>query len=203
MNRFKASLSSTPWVGAAVVVLAFSALVSQRSRAADIVGFYAGAAFSQAQVEAGTPSFGSFKEDHSGYQLMMGLRPIALFGAELEYLDFGHPSGMVGGWPTDLAMRGSAAFAVVYLPLPLLDLYAKAGVARLQSRLTTVTTVTCPPANPGCNVFRTESTDTRLAAGVGAQVKLGSWTLRGEYAAFSVSGGTPGMTSLGLMRTFF
>jgi hypothetical protein len=201
MNRFKASPSSTPWVGAAVVVLAFSALVSQRSSAADLVGFYAGAAFSQAQVEAGTPSFGSFKEDHSGYQLMMGLRPIGLFGAELEYLDFGHPSGMVGGWPTDLAMKGTAAFAVVYLPLPLLDLYAKAGVARLQSRLTVVTNIPCMPA--GCNVFRTESTDSRLAAGVGAQVKLGSWTLRGEYAGFSVSGGTPGMTSLGLMRTFF
>jgi hypothetical protein len=132
---------------------------------------------------------------------MVGLRPIAPFGAELEYLDFGHPSGMVGGWPTDLSMKGTAAFAVVYLPLPLVDLYAKAGVARLQSRLTIVTNIPCQPA--GCNVFRTESTDSRLAGGVGAQVKLGSWTLRGEYAAFSVSGGTPGMTSLGLMRTLF
>jgi hypothetical protein len=184
-----------------VAAIVFSGLVSQTSGAADLVGFYAGGAFGQAQVEAGVPSFGSFKKDHSAYQVMAGLRPIAPFGVELAYLDFGHPNGTVGGWPTDLSMKGPAAFAAMYLPLPLLDLYAKAGIARLQSRLTTVTTYPCAP--PGCNVFRVERTDSRFAAGVGVQVKLGSWTLRGEYARFSVAGGTPGMTSIGLMRTFF
>ena len=180
----------------------FAGLLSQPGRATDLIGIYAGGAFGQAQVEAGTPSFGTFKKDHSAYQLMVGLRPISPFGVELDYLDFGHPSGMVGGWPTDLKMKGPAAFAVMYLPLPVLDLYAKAGISRLQSQLRTVTTYLCTPANPGCNVFRVESTDSHFAAGVGVQVKLGSWTARGEYVGFRVSGGTPGMTSIGLMRTF-
>jgi Outer membrane protein beta-barrel domain len=203
MNRYKSSPTPFPWIGAAVVAVICFGLVSQRSGAADIVGFYAGGAFGQAQVESGTSPFGSFKENHSAYQLMLGLRPIAPIGAELEYVEFGHPSGMVGGWPTDLSMKGPAAFAVMYLPLPLLDLYAKAGVARLQSRLTTVTTFTCTTINPGCNIFRVESTDSHFAAGVGVQVKLGSWTVRGEYEGFSVAGGTPSLTSIGLMRTFF
>ncbi|HEX9474068.1 MAG TPA: outer membrane beta-barrel protein [Steroidobacteraceae bacterium] len=203
MNRFKFPSSSSPWIGAAVLAVACSALVSQRSSALDLVGFYAGGAFGQAQVEAGVPTLGSFKKDHSAYQLMAGVRPVAPFGVELDYLDFGHPSGMVGGWPTDLSMKGAAAFAALYLPLPLLDLYAKAGVARLQTRLRTITGLTCTPTNPGCNVFVSDHTDSRLAAGVGVQVKVGSWTVRGEYVGFSVAGGTPGMTSIGLMRTFF
>jgi outer membrane protein with beta-barrel domain len=201
MNRFKSTWLHSPWTAAAVAAIAFSGLVSQRSSAADLIGFYAGAAFGQAQVEAGVPSFGSFKKDHSAYQVMAGLRPIAPFGVELDYLDFGHPNGTVGGWPTDLSMKGTAAFALMYLPLPVLDLYAKAGIARLQSQLRTVTNYTCVAA--GCNVFVVERTDSRFAAGVGVQVKLGSWTVRGEYAGFSVAGGTPGMTSIGLMRTFF
>ncbi|HKC15445.1 MAG TPA: outer membrane beta-barrel protein [Steroidobacteraceae bacterium] len=203
MELIKSVRSPRPWLGAAVAAVWCSGVLSLPGRAADLVGLYAGGAFGQAQVEAGTPSFGSFKNDHSAYQLMVGLRPLAPFGVELAYLDFGHPSARVGGWPTDLKMAGTAAFAVMYLPLPVLDLYAKAGLARLHSQLRTITTYTCTPANPGCNVFRVDRTDSRLAGGVGVQVKLGSWTLRGEYEAFSVSGGTPGLTSIGLMYTLF
>ncbi|HLQ12716.1 MAG TPA: outer membrane beta-barrel protein [Steroidobacteraceae bacterium] len=200
MPLFQPARSSHPWIGAAVLALLLAGLCSPPARALDLIGIYAGGAFGQAQVEAGTPSFGSFKKDHSAYQLMAGLRPIAPFGIELEYLDFGHPSAVVGGWPTDLKMRGTAAFAVMYLPLPVLDVYAKAGIARLESQLRVVTNIPCAP--PGCNIFRTDSTDSHFAAGVGVQVKLGSWTVRGEYAGFKVAGGTPGLTSIGLMRTF-
>jgi hypothetical protein len=203
MNRYKSAWSLSPWTGSAVLAAALSGLVSQSSRAADLIGFYAGGAFGQAQLEAGTATFGSFKANHTAYELMMGVRPIAPIGVEVEYLDFGHPSGTVGGWPTDLSTKGTAAFGLMYLPLPLLDLYAKAGVARLDSQLRTITTFTCTTMNPGCNVFRVSSTDTHFAAGVGVQVKMGSWTVRGEYAGFSVAGGTPGLTSIGLMWTLF
>ncbi len=203
MNRIKSARSRSPWIGMAVLAAMLPGLVAPPSRAADLVGFYAGGAFGQAQVEAGTSTFGGFKENHSAYELMVGLRPIAPIGVEVEYLNFGHPNGVVGGWPTDVSMKGTAAFALMYLPLPLLDLYAKAGVARLDSQLRTVTTFTCTTMNPGCNVFRVASTDTHFAAGVGVQVKMGSWTVRGEYAGFSVAGGTPGLTSIGLMWTLF
>jgi hypothetical protein len=201
MKRFKSAWSRSPWIATAVLAVTLAGLVSRPGSAADLVGFYAGGAFGQAQVEAGTPTFGSFEKNHTAYELMVGLRPIAPIGVEVEYLDFGHPNGTVGGWPTDLSMKGTAAFALMYLPLPLLDLYAKAGIARLDSHLRTVTNIPCAPA--GCNVFQVESTDSHFAAGVGVQVKLGSWTVRGEYAGFSVAGGKPTLTSIGLMRTFF
>jgi hypothetical protein len=203
MKSFNSATWRSPWIGWVIATAMSFGLWSGPTRALDLIGVYAGGAFGQAQVKAGVPTFGSFKKDHSAYQLMLGVRPIAPFGFEVDYLDFGHPNTTVGGWPTDLTMKGESAFAVLYLPLPILDLYAKAGMARLQSQLRTVTTYFCTPANPGCNVFVVKNTDTHVAGGVGVQVKLGSWTVRGEYEGFSVAGGTPGMASIGLMRTFF
>src|SRR5882724_9136964 len=104
MPLVQSARSSRPWVGAGAAALLLSGLWSAPGRAVDLIGLYAGGAFGQAQVEADSPRFGSFKQDHSAYQLMAGLRPIAPFGVELEYLDFGHPSAVVGGWPTHLKM---------------------------------------------------------------------------------------------------
>src|ERR1700688_2831060 len=109
MNRIKSARSRSAWIGTVVLAVALAGLVAQPGRAADLVGFYAGGAFGQPQLEAGTPTFGSFKANHTAYELMMGLRPIAPIGVELEYLDFGHPNGTVGGWPTDLSTKGTAA----------------------------------------------------------------------------------------------
>jgi hypothetical protein len=203
MKSFNSATWRSPRIGWVVLASMSCGLWSGPGQAVDLVGVYAGGAFGQAQVEAGTPTFGSFKKDHNAYQLMLGVRPISPFGVEVDYLDFGHPSATVGGWPTDLTMKGEAAFAMLYLPLPILDLYVKAGMARLQSQLRTVTTFTCTTMNPGCNIFVVKNTDSHLAGGVGVQVKLGSWTVRGEYEGFSVAGGTPGLAAIGLMRTFF
>jgi len=63
---------------------------------------------------------------------------------------------------------------------------------------------TCQVNNPNCAWFsrRSSATNTSLAAGAGAQVKLGAWALRAEYERFNVAGGNPGLASLAATWTF-
>lgn len=89
---------------------------------------------------------------------MAGLRPISLVGAEVEYFDFGHPSEFAGTIPSglvgvpsfpvsaDVKVKGSAAFAVLYLPVPVVDVFVKLGAARIQTTSNTSVTVSAPYA---------------------------------------------------------
>src|ERR1039457_1618747 len=89
-----------------LLVAAFGllALRSGQVMADDLLGLYVGGAIGQSQVEATSPQFldsghyqllgaGSFKENHSAFKVMVGVRPISLLGAELAYVDLGHPTG--------------------------------------------------------------------------------------------------------------
>jgi hypothetical protein len=80
-----------------------------------------------------SPYHFEFSERHFAYDAIVGVRPISFLGAEVSYLDLGHPSGNVAGFPASASMKGEAAFAVLYLAIPLIDLYAKAGAARIQT----------------------------------------------------------------------
>jgi hypothetical protein len=112
---------------------------------------------------------------------MAGVRPISLLGAEVDYMDFGHPGGSLNGAPASATLKGAAAFGLLYLPVPVIDIYAKAGLARLQSSLGGVSAV--QPACVPCalSLFRLDRTNTHFAAGAGAQYKLGAFALRAEY----------------------
>jgi len=116
-------------------------------------------------------------------------------GAEITYMDFGHPSGTVGTIPLggavpisgDVKMKGSAAFGVLYLPVPVIDIYAKAGLARLQTTENVTFRLPAPYATcvieggPSCQFSkRYDVTNTGLAAGAGAQFKFGSLSVRGS-----------------------
>ena len=70
---------------------------------------------------------------------------------------------------------------MLYLPVPVIDVYLKAGVARITTHLAGTAVVTC---NPGaiCPGFRPtpesgafSTTETTFAAGAGVQWKLGNW----------------------------
>ena len=79
------------------------------------------------------------------------------------------------------------------LPLPFVDLYAKAGVARWE---TDVRTTGLLPASR-------DDSGTEFAWGAGVQARLGSLAARLEYERFDVAG-TDGakLLSLGLTWTF-
>jgi opacity protein-like surface antigen len=165
---------------------------------ADPLGLYIGAGIGQAQVKL--DDFG-FDAHHAGWKALVGLRPIPVFGAELEYVDFGHPS--TGG--IDANVRAAALYGLLYAPLPVptFDLYAKAGFSRLQ---TTANSSPCtpPPGGPGlpCGLFRFDRTDTRVAFGAGAQLKVSTLAIRAEYERFSSSLGDPTFWSAALTWSF-
>jgi opacity protein-like surface antigen len=187
----------------AAVVLALCNPIS--ASAANLLGFYAGGAIGQANLEANVPTFSTttFKENHSAYQMIVGVRPISLLGAEVSYIDFGHPHRVLSGSATtyDLDIKGTAAFGVLYLPVPVIDLYLKGGVSSLRSQFdgTAILPGPCPVNIPNCGVVHQNLTNTGFAAGVGAQVKFGALAVRAEYERFTAAGAHPNMISLGLI----
>jgi hypothetical protein len=200
-------LPSTPGTAtrAWVPLILATALVSGHAAAAeDVVGLYVGGAVGQSQVHISSQGFANenFSKIHSAFQLMAGIRPIYFLGAEIEYVDFGHPNSSLNGAAADATLKGAAAFGVVYLPVPLIDLYAKTGLARLQSNLKGESEVhtNCVPCSP--SLFRLDRTDSRIVAGAGAQYKYGALAMRAEFDYFSLAGAHPNLVSFGLTWTF-
>jgi opacity protein-like surface antigen len=143
---------------------------------------------SNADVSAGDlPSVSNFDKKDTGWKVFFGGRFVSMFGAELDYIDFGKPSG--GG--AEIKYKALAGFGMFYvpLPLPILDVYAKAGVARLNSDLRVTS-----------SSFNTK--DTKFAYGAGVQLKFGSFAIRGEYEQFKVDGTKPTMLSVGFSKSF-
>ena len=181
-------------------------LATVRAEAADPLGVYVGAGVGRADVRTDRIPYLGFDERDTGWTASLGVRPIPLLGAELQYFDFGHPSTTTGIYRIDAQERGPALFGVGYLPLPvpLLDLYAKAGVGRLQTTVTarSLVPIFCPVFIPYCGYAHSDTTATRFAWGTGALVKMSSLAVRAEYARFSAPNGDPDLLSLSLMWTF-
>jgi Outer membrane protein beta-barrel domain len=197
-------LSTQMFIGAALTLFA---LPFQQAHTEDLLGGYAGGAIGQARVEATASELGNalFQENHSAFKAIIGLRPISLVGAEVAYMDFGHPSNIFyGATPVDVRMKGAAAFGVLYLPVPVVDVFLKAGLVRLQSTVTTTTGV-CPPnvyCVVGATTTRLNRTDSGFAVGTGAQYKFGAWAARVEYERFNAAGGHPSLLSAGITWRF-
>jgi len=184
--------------------------------AADWFGLYAGGSIAQGQVgqvrfdqlpenfifgwPAGVPfTVGGFDHELS-FKAMLGIRPIPYLGAEVAYVDFGH---IAHGYEYDglrMKVRGSAATAVGYLPLPWnVDLFGKAGIGRLEAVYRAWSK--CPPyyACIGPDVdYRLARTDVGFVGGIGAQLHLGKAAVRAEYERFTIAGGHPRLLSIGV-----
>jgi hypothetical protein len=182
----------------------------------DPFGFYVGGALGLANVRADETAFGGpleFKQRHNAWQVLLGLRPIPLVGAELEYLDFGHPHAETSlpnaintGVRTDAHPRATALFGVIYapIPVPLLDIYGKLGVARLRTAVNASLYCTAGPCGVGTFVapFALSRTDTRLAYGAGMQFRFAAFAGRMEYERINSGGGDPDLVSLGFTWSF-
>src|SRR5260370_22698531 len=106
---------------APVVVFVLAVLPTGQAFAGDLLGLYVGGAAGQSQVEANAPSIGDFKQNHSAFKVIAGIRPISPIGAELSYIDFGHPSGSINTDPSNVSEKGADAFGVLYLPVPVVE----------------------------------------------------------------------------------
>lgn len=154
-------------------------------------GIYVGGAVGQANVDADLSALGNFDEDDIGFKVLAGVRPVDLFAAEVAYVDFGSPRRNIGPVRAAGEVKGAAAFGLVYLPLPLplVDLYGKAGFARLDTQIS-------------AGSFDLDRTDTDFAWGFGGQLNFGSLAVRAEYERFETDSGDPTLVSIGVTWTF-
>jgi len=191
MNLNRSSTVRANWHAIACASLAASALFGGAARAEDLLGLYGGASIGQAKIEAnvGTLSPGSFNENHSAWKFDFGIRPIPLVSAEAEFIHFGNPTGNVAGNPEDVDLKGTAAFGVFNLPVPVVDVFVKAGLARLDSTVNSA-------------LFSLSRTNTGFAAGAGVGYRIGAWGIRGEYERFNAIGGNPSLYTVGFTYTF-
>jgi opacity protein-like surface antigen len=170
------------------------------------VGFYVGAGVGESQNRSDDSRYGYpgyYDDNQFAWQAMIGIRPIRFFGVEAEYLDFGQPYRHHNGFydvnvsGNDSHPRAAALFGVAYLPVPIpfLDIFAKAGGARLQTNVTDFVQQPCTAGGP-CPYFvpfsRHTVTDTKFAYGAGVQSKFPfGLIVRGEYERISSTFGDP------------
>ena len=168
------------------------------------LGFYVGAGVGESQIRSDDSYYGypGYYNDYQfAWQGIVGIRPIRLIGLEAEYIDFGQPyrhnryDFNISG--SDSHPTAPALFAVGYLPLPLpfLDVFAKAGAARLSTNLTDFVAVACVSGGPCPNFVPTDRhqvINTRFAYGAGVQSKFPfGLIVRGEYQRISSQYGDP------------
>ncbi len=196
------------------LVVAVAMCAAGSAFAFDPLGIYVGGAIGESNVKNNDSVYGNaldLGQHHTAWKLVAGMRPISPIGAEFEYIDFGHNTngyttsvlGSTASVAADSHPKAEALFGLFYLPipLPLLDVYGKAGVARLQSNVDasfnctgTLCTVVAP--------FHSSYEDTRFAYGAGVQTKWGGLALRAEYERISANLGDPDLFSLGVTWTF-
>lgn len=184
------------------------ATLPQAGLAGDLLGLYVGGAMGQAQVRVDASGFSTqdFKENHSAFKFLVGGRALSVLGAELEYVDMGHPAGALSGLPAEGSAKGTAAFALLYLPIPLpvLDIYGKVGVSHLQTSLRgSLVSPVCVGPCTTLGSFSYGSSRSALAAGAGVQLSLASVAVRAEYERFGTAVASPDMVTLGLTWSLF
>jgi len=136
----------------------------------------------------------------SGWTVSLGIRPVRLVGAELEYLDF----GTIYYQPSTVRTNAEALAAVLYAPIPVsfLDVYAKVGPAHWHTIANGHIVVFCPALDTTCGDIGSNLGRTDLFYGAGVQFNLGPVALRTEYERLNAAPEHPYMYSLGLTWTF-
>jgi OmpA-OmpF porin, OOP family len=175
------------------------------AQAADPIGFYLGAAVGQSEQHVdpsltGTTFPNDVNAHDTGWKAMIGIRPLSIVGAELDYLDFGSARYSLG----TVDSKAWALYGLVYAPIPVpyLDIFGKVGAGRVQTDANGYDMgVFCPAQTPNCGVIASSYTDTGLAYGAGVQFKFSKAAIRAEYERIDTSKSSPGMFSLGVTWT--
>lgn len=137
------------------------------------------------------------------WKTFAGVRPLNWLGAEVDYIDLGTGSGGTFGdtfFSTTTAHNSAwAAYAVGFVPLPVVDLYAKVGAARWKVNATYTSFIDGLPAPV---VATMHYSGTSFAGGIGVQAHVKIFGVRLEYEAFQVNGNTASIGSLSAFLSF-
>jgi len=174
---------------AAALAASFS-LLSLPALSADN-GIYLGASVGQSSVEFDDTVGGesiNFDASATGFKAIAGWRFIDWLAVEANYVDLG--SGDDNGIETDV--NGVSLSAVGFVPVGPVDLFARVGAVNWNADF------------DAPNLGVSESDDgTDLTYGVGAQFRVWSLSIRGEYEVFDISDAdTVDMFSIGVTWTF-
>ena len=154
-------------------------------------GFYLGGSIGQANLQiddltGGALADDDFDADDTAFKLIAGIRPLDWLAVEASYVNFGEAEDEVMGVPLRAEGDGISAFAVGFLAVGPVDLFAKGGLITWDSKITG---------------FDEDGTD--LAYGVGAQFRFLSLGVRAEYERFDVDEVDDlSMISIGVTYTF-
>lgn len=152
-------------------------------------GFYLGAAVSQSQVDDIAENIDL---DDTGYKLIAGFRPLDIFSVELNYMDLGSDETLSSTFTGDVEATAIAGFGVLYLALPFVDLYGKAGLAYWETK-----------GDSTLAVGDLKDDGTEFAYGAGVQARFGSLAARLEYESFDLADSDGlDLFSLGVTWTF-
>jgi hypothetical protein len=175
---------------AAAALAASCSLLSLPALSADN-GIYLGASVGQSNVQyddnIGGQDF-NFDASATGFKAIAGWRFFDWLAVEANYVDLG--SGDDNGIETDV--NGVSLSAVGFVPVGPVDLFARVGAVNWNADF------------DAPNLGVSESDDgTDLTYGVGAQFRVWSLSIRGEYEIFDISDAdTVDMFSIGVTWTF-
>jgi opacity protein-like surface antigen len=202
MNRRCSRLAVTAALCVASIGSAFAA--------DGLVGFYVGAGAGQANLridQGPSRAARDLADSHGAWKGYVGIRPLSVIGAELSYFDMGSVRITTDAATAGYAraeQRGVALYGVGYLPIPVpfLDVFGKAGVARTRSVLNGKYPGNWVTAN--CLLFQSSSNESRFAWGAGLQFKLPvtGLAIRAEYERFSTDIGKPHLVTAGVIWHF-
>jgi Outer membrane protein beta-barrel domain len=140
--------------------------------------FYVGAGISRDNIKDISATASDLNS--TNWKVWAGLRPISVFAVEADYIDLGSQTINNAGVDTHLNYKAFAAYAVGYVPIPVpfLDVFGKAGLARWQSSGGT--------SVPTLPLFSLSDEGTQFAWGIGAQAHVGNFGARLEYENFNI-----------------
>lgn len=145
---------------------------------ADNGTFYVGAGVSRDNLKDITITASDLNS--TNWKIWAGLRPISVFAVEADYIDLGSQTVNTPGSSTHVNYKAFTGYAVGYVPIPVpfLDIFGKAGLARWESSGSSCF------GGPG--LFSLSDSGTQFAWGIGAQAHVGNFGARLEYENFGV-----------------
>lgn len=150
-------------------------------------GIYVGGSLGQANVELQEGAV-DFDGDDTGFKVIAGIRPLDWLAVEANYVNFGEAEDD----GVEIDADGISAFAVGFLAVGPVDLFAKGGLVSWDSSV----------GVQGVDIESNED-GTDLAYGVGAQFRVWSLSLRAEYEVFDIDDvDDVNMISVGFTFTF-
>jgi hypothetical protein len=168
------------------VTAALCLLLAAGAASAADNGIYIGASIGDANVEV-DEGFGQLDASDTGFKLIAGIRPLDWLAVEASYVNFGEPED--NGLSVDA--DGISAFAVLFLPVGPVDLFAKGGLVNYDASI-----------DGGGGTLASDD-GTEFAYGVGAAFRVWSLAIRAEYEIFEIADvDDANLLSLGVTFTF-